>query len=180
MKGSLGHCEGLTKPKGREAGVPGPTLTARPPQVHGRGTATTASLHIPAFRGGPAELPRGAAGAAGGQADAAARPAPVPVRGLRGDAGEPAAAARGEGLSISVRGLIITPSPCSPGARIKWVRPSARRRAWPSLLSHYHHGPSLLREAAPPRCSSSLFGEENPGIPQSRLYYSHSSDEKLK
>lgn len=152
----MGSDEGIPRPlreadeaRGREAGVPGPTLTARPPQVHGRGAATTASLHIPAFRGGPAELPRGAAGAAGGQADAAARPAPVPVRGLRGDAGEPAAAALGEGLLISDRGA-NNHALSLLRLRIKWVRPNAHVRtlaesAFPLLPRTFS-----VTQAAPP------------------------------
>lgn len=59
------------------------------PQVHGGGPAAPAALHLPAVWSGAAELPRRAAGAAGGQADAAARLPEVPVRSLPGDSGEP-------------------------------------------------------------------------------------------
>lgn len=38
-----------------------------------------ATLHLPAIRSGSPELPRGAAGVAGGQADAAPPPEQVPV-----------------------------------------------------------------------------------------------------
>ena len=66
-------------------------------QVHGRGATTPAALHVPAVRGGAPELPRGAAGAPGAQADAAPRPAQVPVRSLSRDAGEPRPLLRAQG-----------------------------------------------------------------------------------
>ncbi|XP_070321093.1 thromboxane-A synthase isoform X2 [Odocoileus virginianus] len=63
----------------------------RPRKVHSRGAGATAALHVPAIWGGPPELPRGAAGAPGAQADAAPRPAQVPVRSLSRDPGTTAA-----------------------------------------------------------------------------------------
>lgn len=80
------------------------------PQIHGRGAAAAAALHLPALRGRAPELPRGAAGAAGGQADTVPRPEQVPLRRLSRDSGE--GHDWGGGHSGSWRGLRLCMGPC--------------------------------------------------------------------
>ena len=129
-------------------------------QVHGRGAGATAALHVPAIRGGPQELPRGAARAPGAQADAAPRPAQVPVRSLSRDPGKPRPLLWAQG--------------CPPHPNFPFQEPSTRTSCLfrPLPFLEFHPSPFRTPSLIPPSKSKLVF-PQTPNWPGEVLLIGH-------